>query len=260
MEQIDLWEPLNLFIFAVILFLIIFIRYLIVAGAYHYIFYVLFRKRFKNRIIDLSPVKQQQQLKEIYWSAMSALVFTLFGAGMFFLWLHDYTAIYVALNTYPIWYLFVSVFLALFIQDTYYYWLHRWMHLPRIYKYLHRVHHKSVHTSVFTSFSFHPAESVLQALILPLIVIVLPLHLYAALFILILMTLSAVINHAGVEIYPSGKFGNWMSKWIIGASHHDQHHRKFNYNFGLYFTFWDRWMGTESSYDREWSENKEKPL
>jgi len=63
---------------------------------------------------------------------------------------------------------------------------------------------------------------------------------------LLIMTISATINHAGVEIYPSGKYGKWFGHWIIGATHHDQHHRKFNYNFGLYFTFWDKWMGTES--------------
>jgi sterol desaturase/sphingolipid hydroxylase (fatty acid hydroxylase superfamily) len=59
------------------------------------------------------------------------------------------------------------------------------------------------------------------------------------------MTLSATVNHAGVEIYPSGKFGKWFKKWVIGATHHDAHHKKFNFNYGLYFTFWDRLMKTE---------------
>ena len=157
-----------------------------------------------------------------------------------------FTAIYLDINAYPLWYLPIGVFITLFIQDTYYYWIHRWMHKPSVYRYIHKIHHKSVHTSVFTAFSFHPFETVLQAVILPLIVLFIPLHFYAFLFTLLIMTISATINHAGVEIYPSGKYGKWIGKWIIGATHHDKHHRKFNYNFGLYFTFWDKWMGTES--------------
>jgi Delta7-sterol 5-desaturase len=28
--------------------------------------------------------------------------------------------------------------------------------------------------------------------------------------------------------------------------HHDLHHNgSFNHNYGLYFTWWDKWMGTE---------------
>ena len=118
------------------------------------------------------------------------------------------------------------------------------MHHPKIYKHLHLVHHKSVHTSVFTSFSFHPLETIVQAVFLPLIICILPLHLYAIIGILVIMTISATINHAGVEVYPSGKIGNWLKKWIIGATHHNFHHQKFNYNYGLYFTFWDKWMKT----------------
>jgi sterol desaturase/sphingolipid hydroxylase (fatty acid hydroxylase superfamily) len=29
------------------------------------------------------------------------------------------------------------------------------------------------------------------------------------------------------------------------TTHHDMHHQQFNGNYGLYFTWWDRWMGTE---------------
>jgi sterol desaturase/sphingolipid hydroxylase (fatty acid hydroxylase superfamily) len=245
-EQIDLTAPFQLLVFSLVVFVVIFIRYLIVAGGYHYLLYSLVRKRIAHRILDRRPWPKKQFAREIYWSTGSALVFTVFGVGLFALWRNGYTAIYASLDAYPLWYFFGSIFLALFIQDAYYYWLHRWMHRPGVYKYLHKVHHNSVHTSVFTSFSFHPAETVLQALILPLIIVVLPLHVYAILILLTLMTLSAVINHAGVEVYPSGKLGHGLSSWLIGATHHDQHHRKFTVNYGLYFTFWDRWMGTEA--------------
>jgi sterol desaturase/sphingolipid hydroxylase (fatty acid hydroxylase superfamily) len=60
------------------------------------------------------------------------------------------------------------------------------------------------------------------------------------------MTFSGTINHAGVEIYPKSFQGHWLGKWLIGATHHDLHHKQFRFNFGLYFTCWDKWMHTES--------------
>lgn len=246
MNEIDFFDLSAVLLLTLILFLIIFIRFLIVSGVYHYAFFILFRKKFDKRILDHTPLKKKQLFKELYWSAISGLIFAFFAIAIYLLWSLGLTAIYLDINAYPLWYIPIGVFITLFIQDTYYYWIHRWMHKPSVYRYIHKIHHKSVHTSVFTAFSFHPFETVLQAIILPLIVLFIPLHFYAFLFTLLIMTISATINHAGVEIYPSGKYGKWFGKWVIGASHHDKHHRKFNYNFGLYFTFWDKWMGTES--------------
>lgn len=233
-----------------VLFLIIVLRYFIISGAYYYTTYVLFKKWLGSRILDKSHIAKSQIRSEIYYSVLSAIIFAVFGIGTYWLWYKGYTAVYEDLNAYPIWYLPISVFLVLFIQDTYYYWIHRWMHWPVVYRYFHKVHHNSVHTSVWTSFSFHPLETLLQAVILPLIVLWLPLHTYAILVILIIMTISATINHAGVEVYPKGKYGNWFGQLIIGATHHDVHHRKFLCNYGLYFTFWDRWMRTERELDQ----------
>lgn len=247
MNEIDFFDLSAVLLLTFTLFLIIFIRFLIVSGAYHYTFFILLRKKFDKRILDHTPLKKKQLFKELYWSAISGLIFAFFAISIYLLWSMGFTAIYLDINAYPLWYLPIGVFITLFIQDTYYYWIHRWMHKPSVYRYIHKIHHKSVHTSVFTAFSFHPFETVLQAVILPIIVLFIPLHFYAFLFTLLVMTISATINHAGVEIYPSGKYGKWFGKWVIGATHHDKHHRKFNYNFGLYFTFWDKWMGTESS-------------
>ena len=60
------------------------------------------------------------------------------------------------------------------------------------------------------------------------------------------MTLSATINHAGIEIFPASWSKKPILRGLIGATHHDVHHKQARYNFGLYFTFWDKWMGTES--------------
>jgi Delta7-sterol 5-desaturase len=139
-----------------------------------------------------------------------------------------------------------SVVLVLFVHETYYYWLHRLMHHPLIYKHIHKAHHDSITTSAWTSFSFHPTESILQALILPTLCLVVPLHSSALVVILLTMTTTSVINHLNTELYPKDFDTHWFGKWWIGATHHSLHHSQFKYNFGLYFTFWDKLMHTES--------------
>ncbi|MGV3657157.1 MAG: sterol desaturase family protein, partial [Chitinophagaceae bacterium] len=95
-------------------------------------------------------------------------------------------------------------------------------------------------------FSFHPLEGLLQAIFLPLLLLLLPMHLYVVIIQLTIMTFSSVINHLDVEVYPKNFHKNLFGKWLIGATHHSLHHKQFKYNYGLYFTFWDKWKKTES--------------
>lgn len=43
---------------------------------------------------------------------------------------------------------------------------------------------------------------------------------------------------------------NLVENWFVnGASHHDLHHREFNFNYGQYFTIWDRIGGSHLEAD-----------
>jgi sterol desaturase/sphingolipid hydroxylase (fatty acid hydroxylase superfamily) len=108
------------------------------------------------------------------------------------------------------------------------------------------VHHDSNITSPWTAFSFHPLEGLLQAFFLPLLLLLMPMHLYVLIIQLSFMTLSSVVNHLDIELYPKKFSEHFIGKWLIGATHHSLHHKQFKYNFGLYFTFWDKWKKTES--------------
>jgi sterol desaturase/sphingolipid hydroxylase (fatty acid hydroxylase superfamily) len=184
--------------------------------------------------------------REIGWALLSSLIFAAITMIMIVGWQTGAIRIYLEWTEYPVWYLPLSVLFLLMLHEAYYYWLHRWMHKPSVYRYVHKVHHDSIHTSVFTSFSFHPLESFLQAIFLPLVLLIVPVHLYIFIGILVFMTVSATVNHAGVEVYLSGRLGRWMGKWLVGSTHHHVHHTRFRYNFGLYFTFWDKLMKTEN--------------
>jgi len=236
----------NFIQYIVIFFAILLLRYFATAGLF-YTYYIKIRSNTStNKIMSRRPAKKKQVSKEIYWSIISSAIFAFFGAITFWLWSQGLTAIYLNPLDYGYWYLPISLVIVLLIHETYYYWVHRAMHIPKVFKIVHRVHHQSISTTPWAAFSFHPWESILEALIVPAILVILPVNIYVLLFYLVFMTFSGVINHLDIEVYPASFRASRFGKLWIDATHHHYHHKEFNTNYGLYFTFWDQWMGTES--------------
>lgn len=190
--------------------------------------------------------RDDQTGRELRYALGTSVVFGASTAVLLWAWAGGHLRVYLDIAAYPWWWLPVSLAVAMLLHETYYYWLHRWMHRPAVYPWLHRGHHDSIETSAWTSFAFDPGEAVLQAAIIPVILVAVPMHGAVVVVWLTLMTLSAVVNHLGVELYPAGTYGHWFGRQWIGATHHGLHHTRFTKNYGLYFTFWDRWMGTEA--------------
>jgi sterol desaturase/sphingolipid hydroxylase (fatty acid hydroxylase superfamily) len=226
-------------------FIIITLRYFLVAGLFYLIFYAWFPAKFEIRKISKKKYEKGQLRKEMKWSIITSLLFSVTGALTVILWQRGYTRVYTKTDQYGWWYLPVSLILFLFLHETYYYWLHRWMHRPGVFRWVHKIHHDSHIASPFTAFSFHPLEGLLQAVFLPALLLILPVHYGVILILLTLMTFSSVINHLGIELYPR-QSATFLGRWVIGATHHSLHHKWYRYNFGLYFTFWDRLKKTES--------------
>lgn len=242
--QTDYLQPLNFALITAILGVAIFLRYLIFALIYHHIFYKKLGSKQRYRLLH-QQMSMPQVKKEIFYSFVGAMIFGVSGAIFLILWQKGFTQIYLSTNWTDIIWMPLSLFAAMFIHETYYYWLHRWMHNPKVLHLFHQTHHESLHTSSFTSFSFHPIEAIFQAIFLPLVVLIVPMHVFVLVAMLVVMSISAVINHAGVEVFPASFAQSKIGKWFIGATHHDMHHLHYRYNYGLYFTFWDVWMGTE---------------
>ena len=135
-------------------FVIITGRYFIVAGLFYGIFYKWFPVKFSSRKINKKGYNKGQLKKEIKWSVISSLLFSVVAAFTVVLWQKGYTKIYDKLDLYGLWYIPVSLLIYIFLQETYYYWIHRWMHLPAIFRVVHKVHHDSRVASPFTAFSF----------------------------------------------------------------------------------------------------------
>ena len=154
-------------------------------------------------------------------------------------------------------YWWISVIAMIFIHDTYFYWTHRAMHHPKLYRFVHLVHHQSRNPSPWAAFAFHPLEAVVEAGIVFVIAFILPFHGTALLAFLIFMTFYNAYGHLGYELYSKNFLRSALGRWVNTSVAHNHHHEKFNGNYGLYFLFWDRWMGTlREDYDAVFVEQK----
>ena len=83
---------------------------------------------------------------------------------------------------------------------------------------------------------FSPVEALTGAVVIPLLVFVVPIHVAMLGLVLAIMTLMGVTNHMGWEMFPAAPRSTaGAASWLITASHHQLHHHKYRCNYGLYF-------------------------
>src|SRR5687767_12391643 len=121
------------FVAALVIFIVVIGRYFLVAGLFYAIFYLWFPVKWAQRKINQKAYKQNQFKKEVKWSMITALMFGLSGAVLLVLWQKGFTKVYIKVTDYPLWWMPVSLLIAMLLHETYYYWLHRWMHAPKIF-------------------------------------------------------------------------------------------------------------------------------
>ena len=191
-----------------------------------------------------SPLRKQM-MTEFFVSLRTAAIFAttgglLIAAGAYSGWIDLYMD--PAERGWP-WF-WASVVILIVAHDAWFYWTHRLIHHPRLFRRVHRRHHRSNNPSPFTSYSFDVAEAVVNAAYMPLVVLIMPVSPLAMLIFTSHMMLRNAIGHCGYELFPAWR-GKPLFGWLTTVTHHDLHHAQAGWNFGLYFTFWDRVMGTE---------------
>jgi Delta7-sterol 5-desaturase len=80
---------------------------------------------------------------EIKQTMRSMPIMSLYTFPMFLLEVRGYSKLYDTTADGPgAWYNFFQFPLFLVFTDCCIYWIHRWLHLPAVYKRLHKPHHK----------------------------------------------------------------------------------------------------------------------
>ena len=220
-----------------------FLRYVLVAAPFFVVFWV-GDPWPARRIQDRRPSSARIR-SEFWWSLSTVAVFSLVGllntlavrAG----WTRVYFDIAEKGATGFVW----SLALMVVLHDAYFYWTHRLLHHPALFERFHRRHHLSTTPTPWAAYSFHPVEAFVQAGIFPLIVFLIPAHPAALFLFLLYMIVRNVLGHLGVEILPHGFVDRAWSRWHTTTTFHDLHHQDLRGNYGLYFSWWDAWVGTE---------------
>ncbi len=222
---------------------IILIRYFLVAGGTYWLFYSSNHKSLVKSSINLKSPSRKLIKQDITLSIITAIALAICAAIIMTIYDSGATRLYWSVDKYGVWYLIASFLGVILLQDTCFYFFHRGFHHPRLFNWLHRGHHHSKHPTPWTSFALDFPEALIQGLFLVAVVFIIPLHFGVLALLLITMTIWALVNHLGFELFP--KFPqHWLGKWLISSDHHSFHHRHYARHYGLYFTFWDRLLGT----------------
>lgn len=226
-------------------------RYVVAACGMALILKLFWNAGLGRRKIQTRLASHAQIRREILTSLRTGIIFSLTGVVVVLGAIHGVFTIYTDFEIAGVVYLGISLIAIIVAHDAYFYWTHRLMHHPRLYPYFHRTHHRSVTPTAFAAYAFDVPEALLMALFTPLWLLMVPMHGLGMFLFMAFMIVRNVMGHAGVELMPRGLADSRWFGWINATTHHDLHHSSFHHNYGLYFTWWDRMMGTEHPAYRE---------
>lgn len=220
-------------------------RYSFFAGIAFVLFYLLFRRKWLYKKIQLRFPENKDYLREFSYSMLTIFIFTTVTYPLIAVpSIAKHTTLYMDIAKYG-WFYYFALFPVLFVMhDTYFYFAHRLMHHKKLFTLFHLVHHKSTNPSPWAAYAFHPLEAVVEVGIVVVFLFTVPIHKTHLLLFFLMMIVYNVYGHLGYELYPKGFHKTRIGRWINTSVNHNQHHQYFKGNYGLYFLFWDRVLGT----------------
>ena len=216
-----------------------------VAGGLHLWLYT-FSRQGQALKFDPRPLMVKGRQFTLGGQVRDNMVWTL-GSGVFFWSLYEVLMLWALANGYvpmltwaanPVW--FVALFLLVPIWESFYfYWIHRLIHIPFLYRHVHALHHRNINVGPWSGLSMHPVEHAiyLGSVFIHFVVGAHPLHI---IFHLQFYSLSAVTTHSGYQ----GLLIRDRNRLSLGTFHHQMHHRYFECNYGSLEIPWDKWFGS----------------
>ncbi|KAL4791251.1 hypothetical protein BDV19DRAFT_312014 [Aspergillus venezuelensis] len=198
---------------------------------------VVYHTMFDKRLLRHPLYLENQMRLEIKQGVSAIPVIAILTAPLFMAEVRGYSKLYDFASEAPFpAYTWLQYPLFVCFTDFGIYWIHRWLHIPVVYRWLHKPHHKWVVPTPFASYAFHPVDGWAQSLPYHVFPFLFPLQKSAYLGLFVFVTLWTVLIHDAEYISHSVV--------INGSACHTMHHLYFNYNYGQYITLWDRLGGT----------------
>ncbi len=219
------------------------------AGGLHWYFYIRRGQEKKLKFDHRDQTRNNSnflfsdQVKDnMFWTLTSGVLnLTFFQSFTMWLMANGYIPL-VTFHTFSIgfvfWFFLGFVYIPIWAA-LHFYWIHRFLHIPFMYKKFHSLHHRNINIGPWSGMSMHPIESFLyiSSVCIHWIVLAHPIHL---IFHLLWLGPGASMSHTGYEdLLIKDK-----KKLSLGTFYHQLHHRYYECNYGNQEMPWDRWFGT----------------
>lgn len=178
-------------------------------------------------LFDKSTLRHPKFIKNQIWgeicqtvTAMPTMAF--FTALCFLLEVRGYSRLYdpgADGSASAWWYQMASPLLFILFTDWGIYWIHRALHHPLLYKYLHKPHHRWIMPSPYACYAFHPLDGFAQSLPYHIYPFLFPLHKFVYLGLFMFVNIWTISIHDELFIANDGL--------INGAACHTAHHLYF---------------------------------
>ena len=181
---------------------------------------------------------KNQNIDNLIWTFVSAVpIWTAFEAILLWASSNGYTN-YVSWTDHPV-YCAILLLLTPFWADFHFYLIHRAIHWPPLYKYVHSVHHNNVNPGPFSGLAMHPVEHLLY-FSSGLIFLLVPSNGMHFITQLLLKAIGPAQTHAGFDKLV-------LSEKTVIDTHayaHYLHHKYFECNYADALIPLDKWFGT----------------
>ncbi len=215
-----------------------------VAGGLHLIL-LRFKLQGDDYRYDLRPMIKgskvfhfrSQVWDNMLWSFVALQFWTFWECLMWWAYANGWATM-ISFDSHPLWFIVLIVLVPVW-AGFHFYWLHRLLHVGRLYTWIHAWHHKNINTGPWSGLAMHPVESFFL-MFDTVIFFLLPAHPVHVIFLLFHHGIGAPTSHAGFEkLKIGGRDGI-----ELGDFFHQLHHKFFDCNYGTWETPWDKWFRT----------------
>lgn len=229
--------------------------YFAFAGFAFVLFYLLdipFLRRLK---IQQRKPKLADYVREIGFSLSTIAIYAAIFYLIFETNLKNYSLLYFKKEQYPTWWYWVAFPLVILLFDAYFYFTHRLLHHPFLFKTVHIIHHRSSNPTPWSAFSFHPIEAMVLGVFKVLIIFCLPIMPIHLTVFFIHFVFIDVYGHLGFELIMKRITESPFASWWNTSVAHNMHHQYFKGNYGIYTLWWDKLFGTlRKDYDEKYEQ------
>jgi lathosterol oxidase len=165
--------------------------YYVFAGLSYFL--VFDKATFKHPRYLKNQIKLEMKQANVAFPIMAVLTVPWFLAEV-----RGYSKLYDTTEEGPgSWYTWFQIPFFLFFTDSLIYWIHRGLHHPRVYKYIHKPHHKWIMPTPFASHAFHPLDGYAQGLPYHMFPFLFPLSKVASVAFFVFVNIWTVLIHDG---------------------------------------------------------------